>query len=127
MKWTVLATLTIWAAASSAFAADVLPSASERFAPTDTREVPSFQRHAVPLLRRLGCNGRACHGWFQGQGGLRLSLLGYDFQADHEALVGGDHPRADVKDAPASLILQKPTRTITHKGGKRMDASSWQY
>jgi hypothetical protein len=32
-----------------------------------------------PLLGRLGCNGRACHGSFQGQGGFQLSLFGYDY------------------------------------------------
>ena len=49
-------------------------------------DAPDFQRHVVPLLGRLGCNGRSCHGSFQGQGGFRLSLFGYDFQADHDAL-----------------------------------------
>jgi hypothetical protein len=29
--------------------ADVTPSASERFAATDVRETPDFQRHVVPL------------------------------------------------------------------------------
>src|SRR5262245_15132343 len=92
------------------------PPADRRFAPTDAAEVPDFQRHVVPLLGRLGCNGRACHGSFQGQGGFRLSLFGYDFQADHEALRGGESPRADVADPPASLMLRKPTRAVAHKG-----------
>ena len=30
---------------------------------------------------------RACHGSFQGRGGFRLSLLGFDPAADYEALV----------------------------------------
>ena len=38
----------------------------------ETTEVPDFQRHISPLLGRLGCNGRACHGSFQGQGGFTL-------------------------------------------------------
>ncbi|MEO1991706.1 MAG: hypothetical protein ABGW78_07225, partial [Pirellulales bacterium] len=33
-------------------------------------EAPDFRRHVVPLMGRLGCNGRACHGSFQGQGGF---------------------------------------------------------
>jgi hypothetical protein len=122
------------ACASAAHAADILPSAEIRFGP-DTKpvasvsgtapEVPSFQRHVVPLLGRLGCNGRACHGSFQGQGGFRLSLFGYDFAADHEALVGGKSPRVD-KAAPAkSLLIEKPTLAVEHEGGKRLE-HEWQ-
>src|SRR6185312_14863870 len=93
----------------------------------DGQEAPSFQRHVIPLMGRFGCNGRACHGSFQGQGGFRLSLFGYDFKADHDALTAGDHPRVDLKDAASSLMLQKPTRTLSHKGGKRIELGSWQY
>ena len=42
-------------------------------------ESPNFRRHVVALLGRLGCNGRSCHGSFQGQGGFRLSMFGFDF------------------------------------------------
>ena len=70
---------------SLASADDVLRPARERFAVADTQEVPDFQRHLLPLMGRLGCNTRSCHGSFQGQGGFRLSLFGYDFKADHEA------------------------------------------
>src|SRR5688572_33412012 len=90
-------------------AADVMPPASERFA-KETQETRSFQRHVVPLMGQLGCNGRACHGSFQGQGGFRLSLFGYDFESDHKALVGGEKPRADLKAPVDSLMLRKPTR-----------------
>src|ERR1041385_2185722 len=78
--------------------ADVLAPANTRFAQPDGEEIPSFQRHVVPLLGRLGCNGRACHGSFQGQGGFKLSLFGYDFQADHEALLGGKTPPVNVTE-----------------------------
>lgn len=106
-----------------ASAAEVLPPASERFAAADPEEVPSFQRHVVPLLGRLGCNGRACHGSFQGQGGFRLSLFGYDFQSDH-----GEVLKRISRDKPeASLILEKPTLAVDHDGGKRFAADSWHY
>src|SRR5947208_14656226 len=82
-------------------AAEFIAPARERFAASEVQEVPDFRRHVVPLLGRLGCNGRACHGSFQGQGGFRLSLFGYDFQADHEALTGGKEPRANPKDPAA--------------------------
>lgn len=112
---------------SAATAGDVLPPASERFTKADAAEEPSFQRHVLPLMGRLGCNGRACHGSFQGQGGFRLSLFGYDFQADHEALTKGDKPRADVAKPDDSLLLFKPTHEDEHEGGQRMEVGSWQY
>ncbi len=59
-------------------------------------ESPDFRRHVVPLMGRLGCNGRACHGSFQGQGDFRLSLFGYDFKADHENLLQGENPRVNI-------------------------------
>jgi len=106
--------------------AETLPPVSQRFAAAG-KEVPSLQRHVIPLLGRLGCNGRACHGSFQGQGGFRLSLFGYDFKADHDALLGGKQPRSDLKDPAASLLLQKPTRAVPHKGGKLMEVGGWEY
>jgi hypothetical protein len=108
--------------------ADVVAPASQRFA-AECEEVPSLQRHVLPLMGRLGCNGRACHGSFQGQGGFRLSLFGYDFKTDYEALVKSEHSRVDVKDVAKSMILAKTTSDDKdeHGGGKRMDVGSWQY
>ena len=94
-------------------------------------ESPDFQRHVVPLLGTLGCNGRTCHGSFQGRGGLRLSLFGYDFDMDHEALTGNSSSeeefRVDKENAGQSLILQKPTLQIDHEGGQRFAEDSWQH
>lgn len=106
---------------------EVLPPASERFQNGSTTEEPSFQRHLLPLMGRLGCNGRACHGSFQGQGGFRLSLFGYDFKADHDALTQGEHPRVDKNDVAKSLIVFKPTHEDEHEGGQRMEKDSWQF
>ncbi|MDW8267217.1 MAG: DUF1549 domain-containing protein [Gemmataceae bacterium] len=104
-----------------------LPAVEQRFSVNHPTEVPSFQRHVVPLLGRLGCNGRACHGSFQGQGGFRLSLFGYDFAADHAALVQGESPRVDPRHPEASLVLRKATRSVSHKGGQRIVPGSWQH
>ena len=104
-------------------AAEVLPPASERFADPDVAETPDFQRHISPLLGRLGCNGRACHGSFQGQGGFQLSLFGYDFQKDHAAI----RSRISVANAGQSLLLQKPTAAVEHEGGLRLTVNSWQH
>ncbi len=115
--------------ANRAAADDVVRPASQRFA-ADTDEVPNFRRHVVPLLGRLGCNGRACHGSFQGQGGFRLSLFGYDFDFDQKNMLGtGDEgePRVNLDKPAESLALQKPTMQVEHAGGQRMKAGSWQY
>jgi hypothetical protein len=105
---------------------EVIPPANERFA-AEAPHVPDFQRHVIPLLGRLGCNGRACHGSFQGQGGFRLSLFGYDFAADHAALTGGESPRIDLERPAESLILQKPTLAIEHEGGERFASGGWEH
>jgi len=109
----------------------VVPRLDDRFAPAKAAqqdEVPNFKRHVVPLLGQLGCNGRACHGSFQGRGGFQLSLFGYDFKADHEALMAGDdEPRVNLKDIEQSLIIAKPTDEDFHEGGQRYTKDSWQY
>ena len=107
------------------------PPADQRYQTNQTSEVPDFQRHVVPLLGRLGCNGRNCHGSFQGRGDFRLSLFGYDFAMDHKGLVGEASSKAgrriDGGDPTNSLILKKPTLEIDHEGGERFTADSWEY
>jgi hypothetical protein len=115
------------AVSSRAQAADLIPPASERYTSGDIQEVPSFRRHLLPLLGRLCCNGRTCHGSFQGQGGFRLSLFGYDFKTDHEALTGGEEPRVNTKRPAESLILYKPTHEDEHGGGERFQADGWEH
>ncbi|MEQ9409528.1 MAG: DUF1549 domain-containing protein [Fuerstiella sp.] len=88
---------------------------------------PSFQKHVVPLLGRLGCNGRTCHGSFQGKGGFSLSMFGHDFKADHAALTSGTEPRVDTADPLRSLILNKPTSENDHGGGQRFATDGWEY
>ncbi len=85
----------------------------------------SFNRHVQAVLTRTGCNSGACHGALAGKGGLKLSLRGYDPEADHFALTrqaGGR--RVDGTDPAASLMLLKATRTLPHGGGTRFDADS---
>ena len=113
--------------AVSAEAVDTIPPLPSRFSDTDIDEVPDFQKHVVPLLSRLGCNGRACHGSFQGRGDFRLSLFGYDFATDFKELNNPDSPRIDTADSEASLILTMPTDADVHGGGKRFDPAGWEY
>src|SRR6188508_2436551 len=85
-RWMLVLGMVLALAPATPGAEPVRP-ASERFAKADAAETPDFQRHVSPVLGRLGCNGRACHGSFQGQGGFRLSLFGYDFAVDHQSLL----------------------------------------
>ena len=98
----------------------------QRFAVESVEETPDFRQHVVPLMGKMGCNGRACHGSFQGRGGFRLSLFGYDFKADHEALTQGEKPRVNTTAVAESLMLQKPLQVIPHEGGTRLKEGSWQ-
>ena len=127
LRLTVRVGLLFLGTAVPAVAVEAISPATKRFAQVDVQEVPDFRRHVVPLLGRLGCNGRACHGSFQGQGGFRLSLFGYDFKADHEALTGGNEQRTNIKSPAESLMLFKPTHEDEHGGGRRIEIGSWQY
>ena len=112
-------------------AEEVVVPASQRFRNLNSQETPDFQRQVVPLLGKLGCNSAKCHGSFQGQGGLRLSLFGFDFESDHAALHGiassGQGSRIELDDPPNSLIVRKPTDQVPHEGGKRFESGSWEH
>jgi hypothetical protein len=114
-----------------AVADDILRPASLRFANRNSQEIPDFQRHVVPLLGRLGCNSAKCHGSFQGRGDFRLSLFGFDFQADHAQLnaiaLSSDGPRLQTAHPELSLIVRKPTEQTDHEGGKRFAVDSWEH
>lgn len=122
--------LTVVSSAVS-LANETLAPANRRFADRATAETPDFQRHVVPLLGRLGCNGRSCHGSFQGRGGLRLSLFGYDFNMDHGSLtssaVSEPGGRIDRTDVAESLVLKKPLLQLDHEGGQRFQLDSWEH
>ena len=88
----------------------------------------SFRNHVIPVLTRLGCNSGACHGAAAGKGGLKLTLRGYDPEADFNVLTRQSMGRRVNKLEPAkSLMLLKPTMAIGHGGGKRMDTDSLEY
>src|SRR6187549_2155472 len=65
----------------------LIPLLSLAFTSNAASQEPQFVRDVLPVLTKAGCNSGACHGSFQGRGGFRLSLLGFDPLADHEALV----------------------------------------
>ena len=83
-------------------------------------EQVDFDRHVASLFGRLGCNTGACHGSFQGRGGLNLSLFGHDPARDYATLTRNAlGRRVDVIDPDRSLVLLKPTGQVPHEGGQR--------
>lgn len=111
--------------------ATLVMGASQEAPDTAVKE-PSFRRHVIPLLSRAGCSARECHGSFSGQGGFRLSLFGYDFEADHKQLTqdsdGGEgEVRVNLGEPAKSLIVMKPTLQMKHKGKERIKKDSWEH
>ena len=84
-----------------------------------------FRTSVLPVLTKAGCNGGACHGAATGQGGFKLSLLGYDPEEDYLHITREHRGRRVDLDAPdESLLLRKPLRALPHKGGRRIQPGS---
>ncbi len=89
---------------------------------------PSFRNQVQPILAKYGCSSGACHGAAAGQNGFKLSLRGYDNEADHIALTR--HAlgrRINPADPARSLLLLKTTGAVPHKGGVKFDIDSEEY
>lgn len=88
----------------------------------------SFRNHVESVLSKQGCNGGACHGARAGQKGFRLTLFGFDVDADYSYLTRQAIGRRIVPSDPGrSLILTKPSGLLPHKGGVKLDAGSLEY
>jgi hypothetical protein len=88
----------------------------------------SFRNDVQPVLTKMGCNSGPCHGATAGKNGFKLTLRGYDPQADYITITHQALARRTERMEPAkSLILLKPTLTIPHGGGKRFDVDSPEY
>jgi hypothetical protein len=112
-----------------AIAIGILVLAAGTSAAAAVAEKPvDFERHVMGLFGRMGCNNGSCHGSFQGRGGLRLSLFGYDAEMDYLALTRDLRGRRiDPADPDASLILLKPTGQLPHEGLTRFGKNSATY
>ncbi|MBI1918591.1 MAG: hypothetical protein HYS12_28185, partial [Planctomycetes bacterium] len=87
-----------------------------------------FANDVVPLFSKLGCNSAACHGKASGQNGFKLSVFGFDPEADYNALVKEARGRRVFPASPEqSLLLLKPTGRMAHGGGRRIEAGSPDY
>jgi hypothetical protein len=88
----------------------------------------SFRNHVESVLSKAGCNGGACHGARAGQKGFRLTLFGYDLDADYTYLTRqATGRRISPTDPGRSLLLTKPTGMVPHKGGVRFEPDSLEY
>lgn len=87
-----------------------------------------FANDIIPMITRLGCNAGSCHGALKGQNGFKLSLFGYDPEADYQMIVKeGNGRRIDREKPEDSLILLKPTFAVAHGGGQRFEPGSMEY
>ena len=88
----------------------------------------SFRNHVESVLSKSSCNMGACHGAFAGKKGFKLSLRGFDAEADYMFLTRQARSRRVLPNDPGrSLILTKPTGAISHKGGIRFAVNSPEY
>lgn len=87
-----------------------------------------FGRDIVPILTKASCNSGGCHGKQNGQNGFRLSVFGYDEQADYQALTQeGRGRRLFPAAAEKSLLLLKAVNELPHGGGMRLEKDSAEY
>jgi len=87
-----------------------------------------FEMDIEPMFGRFGCNSAGCHGKAEGQNGFKLSVFGYDPQADLDALVKEGRGRRLFPSAPeSSLLLAKATGRVPHGGGSKISRNSEAY
>ena len=88
----------------------------------------SFRNHVESVLSKQGCNAGSCHGARAGQKGFRLTLFGFDVDADYTYLTRQAVGRRIVPTDPGrSLILTKPSGLLPHKGGVKLETGSFEY
>ena len=88
----------------------------------------NFSQDLLSIFTQKSCNSPTCHGAIAGQNGFKLSLFGYDPEADHQMIVKAhDGRRVDLQEPEQSLILRKPSMSIPHGGGERLPRSSPEY
>jgi hypothetical protein len=88
----------------------------------------SFRNHVESVLAKAGCSSGACHGAQAGKNGFKLSLRGYDPEADYLAITRQARGRRVVPSDPGrSLLLTKPSGAVAHRGGLRFRPGSREY
>jgi hypothetical protein len=85
----------------------------------------SFRNDLIPMMTKIGCNSGACHGALAGKGGFKLSLRGYAPEVDHFVMTRQAlGRRVDLVEPSQSLVLLKPTMSIKHGGGQKLEVGS---
>lgn len=88
----------------------------------------SFEQQVIPLLTKAGCNSGGCHGKAEGQNGFKLSVFGFDPEADRVAIVAEGRGRRLFPASPeSSLLVTKGTGRTPHGGGKKLHEGSLAY
>lgn len=88
----------------------------------------SFPNQVTPVFTKLGCNGGGCHGKASGQGGFKLSLLGFNPKEDFDHLVIESRGRRVFPRLPErSLLVEKAINALPHGGGLRTERDSDEY
>lgn len=81
-----------------------------------------------PILSKGGCSAGACHAAQFGQGGFKLSVFGYDPDADYEAMTRSNRGRrVNFASPDRSLLLRKAVLAEPHGGGLRFLPGSVEY
>ncbi len=81
-----------------------------------------FDTDIVPVLTKSGCNSGACHGAAAGRGEFHLSLYGSNPAFDYDSIVHRfKGRRVNLVDPENSLLLLKPTESLIHGGGARIE------
>src|SRR5207247_10130675 len=86
----------------------------------DEAQPVSFRNDVIAAFNVGGCNAGACHGTPSGKNGFKLSLRGFDPDADFLQLTRDVLGRRTDRHFPeASLIYQKALGRVPHEGGQR--------
>lgn len=87
-----------------------------------------FLKDIRPIFVKGSCAAAACHAAQFGKGGFKLSVFGFDPEADYEAIARSSRGRRLNFARPAdSLLLQKPAMKTTHVGGLRLGEQSLEF
>ena len=87
-----------------------------------------FAQDILPILNKAGCAAGACHASQFGKGGFKLSIFGFDPQADFRAIARASRGRRLNFGSPEfSLLMAKPAMQVPHGGGRRLDTNSIGY
>ena len=117
-------------------------TAKARVRVEDSQRTPpfSFARDVGGILTKRGCNTNSCHGSVVGRGGFKLSMNALNPQQDYHWITRGgvyavldvepkatSLPRINLQQPEESLLLLKPTSTVSHMGGLAFYPDSKEY